>query len=289
MSLPCWEAFDAQDQAYRDAVLPPAVRKRVSVEAGATLGWERWVGDEGAIIGIDHFGASAPAGTIFEKLGFTADRVADVARRVVREGLRGRVPTARRRAPAAAWVGHGGGDGGDHPSLDQGESGVDRTGGSDPGTTPDADRVRGGSRGSGAQGGAAPPASRRRGPATRSSTWAATARIPNDDYPDFAQRLGRAVRDGEAERGILICGSGVGASVAANKIRGVRAAVCHDTYSAHQGVEHDDMNVLTLGARVIGPEPALECSLAFLGATFSGESRHRRRLDKVLAIEAAGD
>jgi ribose 5-phosphate isomerase B len=110
---------------------------------------------------------------------------------------------------------------------------------------------------------------------------------PNDDYPDFARRLGNAVRDGDVGRGILICGSGVGASVAANKIRGVRAAVCHDTYSAHQGVEHDDMNVLTLGARVIGPEPALECSLAFLGATFSGESRHRRRLDKVLAIERA--
>ena len=110
---------------------------------------------------------------------------------------------------------------------------------------------------------------------------------PNDDYPDFAQRLGTAVRDGDVERGILICGSGVGASVAATKLRGVRAAVCHDTYSAHQGVEHDDMNVLTLGARVIGAEPALECALAFLAATFSGESRHRRRLDKVLAIEAA--
>ena len=110
---------------------------------------------------------------------------------------------------------------------------------------------------------------------------------PNDDYPDFAERLGRAVRDGEVDRGVLICGSGVGASVAANKLRGVRAAVCHDTYSAHQGVEHDDMNVLTLGARVIGSEPALECSLAFLAASFSGEPRHRRRLDKVLAIEAA--
>ena len=110
---------------------------------------------------------------------------------------------------------------------------------------------------------------------------------PNDDYPDFARLLGHAVRDGEVERGILICGSGVGASVAANKIRGVRAAVCHDTYSAHQGVEHDDMNVLTIGARVIGSEPALECALAFLAATFSGESRHRRRLDKVLAIERA--
>ncbi|HYL41064.1 MAG TPA: RpiB/LacA/LacB family sugar-phosphate isomerase [Candidatus Binatus sp.] len=108
---------------------------------------------------------------------------------------------------------------------------------------------------------------------------------PDDDYPDFADRLGSAIRDGSVDRGILICGSGVGASVAANKIPGVRAAVCHDTYSAHQGVEHDDMNVLTLGARVIGPEPAFECARAFLGASFSGEPRHVRRLDEVLAIE----
>jgi ribose 5-phosphate isomerase B len=111
---------------------------------------------------------------------------------------------------------------------------------------------------------------------------------PTDDYPDFAQRLGLAIRDGRADRGILICGSGVGASVAANKMKGIRSAVCHDTYSAHQGVEHDDMNVLTLGARVIGPEPAYECSVAFLAATFSGEDRHRRRLAKVDAIEAPG-
>lgn len=112
---------------------------------------------------------------------------------------------------------------------------------------------------------------------------------PTDDYPDFAERLGLAVRDGTVQRGILICGSGVGASVAANKVKGVRAAVCHDTYSAHQGVQHDDMNVLTLGARVIGGELALECSLAFLGAVFSGEPRHQRRLDKVLAIEERGE
>ncbi len=111
---------------------------------------------------------------------------------------------------------------------------------------------------------------------------------PNDDYPDFARAVGEAIRDGRADRGILVCGSGVGASVAANKIRGVRAAVCHDTYSAHQGVEHDDMNVLTLGSRVVGSEPAYECALAFLSATFSGEARHRRRLAKVLAIEEAG-
>ena len=111
---------------------------------------------------------------------------------------------------------------------------------------------------------------------------------PDDDYPDFARRLAGAIVAGDADRGILICGSGVGASVAANKVRGIRSAVCHDTYSAHQGVEHDDMNVLTLGARVIGPEPAFECAVAFLGAMFSGEPRHRRRLDKVLAIESDG-
>lgn len=109
---------------------------------------------------------------------------------------------------------------------------------------------------------------------------------PTDDYPDFAERLGRAVQRGDADRGILVCGSGVGASVAANKMRGIRSAVCHDTYSAHQGVEHDDLNVLTLGARVIGPEPAFEIAMAFLAARFSGEPRHQRRLDKVLAIEA---
>jgi ribose 5-phosphate isomerase B len=110
---------------------------------------------------------------------------------------------------------------------------------------------------------------------------------PGDDYPDFAAKIAYAVRDGQADRGILICGSGVGASVAANKVVGVRTAVCHDTYSAHQGVEHDDMNILTLGSRVVGPEPAWECVLAFLAAEFSGEPRHRRRLEKVLAIEAA--
>jgi ribose 5-phosphate isomerase B len=106
------------------------------------------------------------------------------------------------------------------------------------------------------------------------------------DYPDFALKVAERVASGQAERGIMLCGSGVGASIAACKVPGVRAAVCHDTYSAHQGVEHDDMNVLTLGARIIGGELARELVQAFLGATFSGDERHRRRLDKVLAIEA---
>ncbi len=122
VSLPCWERFDAQDQAYRDRVLPPSVRKRVSVEIGVSLGWERWVGDEGAIIGLDHFGASAPAGTIFEHFGFTTDRVVDVGRRVVRDGLHGRIPTI-----------DGGHFGGKHPTLGTGDAGVGRDGASDPG------------------------------------------------------------------------------------------------------------------------------------------------------------
>lgn len=107
-----------------------------------------------------------------------------------------------------------------------------------------------------------------------------------DDYPQYAEAIGKAIRTGVADRGILVCGSGVGVSVAANKIPGVRAAICHDTYSAHQGVEHDDMNVLVLGARVIGPNLAPELVSAFLGAKFSGEARHVRRLNKVKAIEA---
>lgn len=108
---------------------------------------------------------------------------------------------------------------------------------------------------------------------------------PGDDYPDFAEALGIAVKDGKADRGVLVCGSGVGASVAVNKVVGIRAAVCHDTYSAHQGVEHDDMNVLVMGSRVVAIELAKELVRNFLGAKFSGEERHVRRLGKVKAIE----
>jgi RpiB/LacA/LacB family sugar-phosphate isomerase len=106
-----------------------------------------------------------------------------------------------------------------------------------------------------------------------------------DDYPDYALKVGEAIQRSEADIGILICGSGVGASVAANKIHGIRAALCGDTYSGHQSREHDDCNVLCLGARVVGEELALEIVHAFVAARFSGEERHRRRLDKVLAIE----
>ena len=121
VSLPCWELFDLQDQAYRDEVLPPDVRARVSVEIGVSLGWERWVGDAGAIIGLDHFGASAPAGTIFEHFGFTTERVTDVGRRVVREAC----AAASRPSTAAISA--------TTRRLAVGEAGVARTDGSDPG------------------------------------------------------------------------------------------------------------------------------------------------------------
>ncbi|HXJ04612.1 MAG TPA: ribose 5-phosphate isomerase B [Candidatus Acidoferrum sp.] len=106
------------------------------------------------------------------------------------------------------------------------------------------------------------------------------------DYPDFAEAVGRAVLDGKAERGVLVCGSGVGASVAANKLPGIRAGMCHDTYSAHQGVEHDDINVIVLGSRVVGVALAQDLVRAFMGAKFSNEERHVRRLGKVKALEA---
>jgi ribose 5-phosphate isomerase B len=106
-----------------------------------------------------------------------------------------------------------------------------------------------------------------------------------DDYPDYAVLVAQQVAEGRCERGVLICGSGVGVSVAANKARGIRAALCHDIYSAHQGVEHDNMNVLCLGARVIGPELMLDLLRAFMAAKFTGEERHLRRLTKIYAIE----
>ena len=110
---------------------------------------------------------------------------------------------------------------------------------------------------------------------------------PRVDYPDKAKEIGEALRGG-ADRGVFVCGSGVGASVAASKIRGVRAAICHDTYSARQGVEHDDMNVLCIGSGVVGGDLAAELVTAFLGAEFDGAERYRRRLEKIEAIEREG-
>jgi len=110
---------------------------------------------------------------------------------------------------------------------------------------------------------------------------------PLDDYPDFAYAVGEAIQKDQADRGVVVCGSGIGACIAANKMKGIRAGICPDTYSAHQGVEHDDMNVLVLGSRVMGIEVVREVLQSYLKAEFSGEERHVRRLNKVLAIEAA--
>ena len=108
---------------------------------------------------------------------------------------------------------------------------------------------------------------------------------PLDDYPDFAKPLAKSVSSGETDRGIMVCGSGVGASVAANKVKGVRAAVCHDIYSAHQGVEHDNMNILCLGSRIVGTEVVRELVSAFITAEYTNEERHARRLNKVIEME----
>jgi len=110
---------------------------------------------------------------------------------------------------------------------------------------------------------------------------------PGDDYPDFTAAVARALLDGKAERGVVVCGSGVGAAIAANKFPGIRGSLCHDTFSARQGVEDDSMNVLALGARIIGPSLAEELVKAFLNATFSNAERHRRRLEKVIGFERA--
>jgi ribose 5-phosphate isomerase B len=114
----------------------------------------------------------------------------------------------------------------------------------------------------------------------------ADAPQPRVDYPDKAREIGEAVLAGSAERGVLVCGSGVGASVAANKLPGIRAAICHDVYSAHQGVEHDDMNILCLGSEVVGPELAADLVRAFLDARFDGGERYRKRLEKIEHMEA---
>lgn len=111
---------------------------------------------------------------------------------------------------------------------------------------------------------------------------------PDDDYPDFAVAVAEKVRQGDADRGIVVCGSGVGSNVVANKLKGVRASVCHDTYSARQGVEHDDLNVLCLGGRIVGLSLASELVRAFLSASYSGDERHDRRLAKAHAVERRG-
>ncbi len=231
VSMPCWELFDEQDDDYQDAVLPPSVETRVAVEAGVTLGWERYAS---AIIGIDHYGASAPYRTDLRRVRHHGRR----DRRDAGGGARMRVAVSfdhrgvkLREAVLTAILAAG---------DDVLDLGVDT----------DAVRV---------------------------------------DYPDKALEVGMAIRKGEADRAVLVCGSGVGASVAASKIPGIRAAICHDAYSAHQGVEHDDMNVLCLGSEIVGGELAKELVRTFLQARFIGSGRYADRLQKVAELERMAD
>jgi RpiB/LacA/LacB family sugar-phosphate isomerase len=235
VSLPSWELFSEQSPNYRDEVLPPTITARVAIEAGTTLGWERYTGDRGAAIGIDRFGHSAPGGVIYQRLGLTAEHVADEAAALMSKG--------EKPLSVAIAADHAGFNLKSElvPFLAKSKHSLVDLGTKSP--------------------------------------------EPADDYPDFAEAVGKTVASGKSQRGILLCGSGVGACVAANKIPGVRACLCHDTYSARQAVEHDDVNVLCLGPRVIGTELAKELVASFLRARFTRETRHRRRLKKVSSIE----
>ncbi len=236
VSMPSWELFEQQPEDYRQEVLPPDVTKRVSIEAGVTLGWHRYVGREGEIIGIDHFGASAPGNILLKEFGFTSDQYTEQS-----EDSFGKKEREMRMAIAIAA---------DHAGFclklliveflkNLGHDIVDL----------------------------------------------GTQSEEPVDYPDYARAVAQEILSRRVERGILICGSGVGACAAVNKFPGIRAAICHDTFSAHQGVEDDDLNVLCLGARVIGPELAKEIVRVWLSAAFSGAERHRRRLAKIDQIE----
>lgn len=235
VSLPSWELFSEQPPDYRDEVLPPSITARVSIEAGTTLGWERYIGDRGVAIGIDRFGASAPGRVVYQHLGLTAKHVADEAEALLNKGEK----------PLSVAIAA------DHAGFNLKSELIFFLAKSK----------------------------------CSILDLGAKSLKPTDDYPDFAEAVGEAITSGKSQRGILLCGSGAGACVAANKIPGVRACLCHDTYSAHQAVEHDDANVLCLGPRVIGVELAKELVGSFLRARFTGETRHRRRLKKVISIE----
>ena len=233
VSMPSWDVFERQPREYRDAVLPPGITARVAVEQASTFGWERYVGREGRVLGMETFGESAPLKELQKKFGFEPARVVALAREVLREEVAMRVVIGSDHAgfelksDLAAYLQEQG-----HDVLDVGTD----------------------------------------GPAPV-------------DYPDFAEAVGSAVLARRAERGVLLCGSGVGAAVAANKLPGIRAGLCHDTYAAHQGVEHDDMNVLVLGGLIVGRELARELVRVYLAASYAGGERHQRRLDKIGALE----
>ena len=294
VSLPCWERFEAQDAAYREAVLPRAVRQRVTIEAGvsprlgALCGRRRRDHRSRSFRGIGAGGQRSSSSSASRSIALPTSPAGSSGARSAASSRHWLGPRVMRSLADALVIATA-----SMATTDRTDDGSRLASGRRPGrdrrrSAADASRVRGRPRGCGPQGRAPPATGRRRtrprAHRPRRRRLRPRATTTRTSPAASAARSATARPSGASS----ICGSGVGASVAANKVRGVRAAVCHDTYSAHQGVEHDDMNVLTFGARVIGIETAVECAVAFLGARFSGEPRHARRLGKVLAIEAEG-
>ena len=241
VSMPSWELFDAQTEEYRKAVFPSSIRARLAVEAGATQGWHRYVGDVGDVIGLDHFGASAPGPVLCANTGLPLKTSAGEPWPCSKKSM----PNSPKCIGIAAD--HGGFESKQYLDgmLRAAHYEVIDYGDSQP--------------------------------------------KPDDDYPDFVIPLARAVARGEVDRGVAICGSGVGACIAANKVPGVRACLIHESLSARQGVEDDDMNVICLGGRVIANMFAWELVKVFLEAQFSGLERHRRRVTKIASLERSSE
>ena len=254
VSFPSWELFEKQDEAYREFVLPKNIQKRLAVEAGAGIGWERYAK---SVISIERYGASAPAKIIFEKLGFTVENVVAKAKElviVVDQSFQVKRMSFEETFRVCLW------------------SDMKIAVGCDHGGFPLKDTVIESVKAAGHE-------------VIDVGTFSADA----VDFPDFTKKVGEKIQSGEAERGILICGSGIGAAIAANKMKGIYASICHDTYSAAQGVQHDAMNVLCLGGRVIGPELVKVFVPAFLNARYLGDDkggeRFAKRVGKIKSME----
>ena len=242
VSMPSWELFEEQPEEYRQRVIPSRIPTRIAVEAGSSLGWDKYVGERGVIVAMRGFGTSAPFKDAYKEFGFMPSQIAEKALEALQKNRNGQDGTTANVCIGVAA---------DHHGINL------------------KDAI----------------AKRLISQQYNVVDLGATSFDPEDDYPDFAAAAAQAVTRGDTDKAIVVCGSGVGAAIAANKIAGARAAICHDAYSADQGVRHDDMNVLCLGAKVIGEEVALEAVEAFARARFDSQERYVRRVDKVLKLE----
>jgi len=242
VSMPSWELFEAQPVEYRDKILPPSVHKRIAVEAGASQGWQRYVGKDGIMIGIDRFGESAPGKVVMKEFGFTVENICLHAAALLKgNNYHHNSAVSPEKIGIAA----------DHAGFEMKEYLKKMLAEEEYEVIDFGD----------------------------------TEQKPADDFPDYVIPLAQAIAAGTASHGIAICNSGVGASIAANKVAGVRAALIHDEFSARQGVEDDDMNMICFGSAVIDSKNALKLAKIFLEAKFVNAERHTRRLEKIAAIE----